>query len=59
MYFDLSKYRNSSPTDIVANIWNHSINMQAATGEKGVSWPQFKKGEMADLLEYIRTPVKK
>jgi cytochrome c551/c552 len=59
MYIDLSKYRNSQPTEIVASIWNHSIKMQGAVGEKGVSWPQLKKGEMADLLEFIRTPVKK
>ncbi len=59
MYIDLSKFRYSQPTEIVASIWNHSIKMQAATEEKGVPWPQLKKGEMADLLEYIRTPVKK
>jgi cytochrome c2 len=59
MYIDLSKYRNSPPTEIVASIWNHSIKMGEATVEKGVSWPKFKKGEMADLLEFIRTPVKK
>lgn len=59
MYIDLSKYRNRPATEIVAGIWNHSIKMREATGEKNVSWPQFKKGEMADLLEFIRTPVKK
>lgn len=59
MYVDLSKYWNSPPTEIVANIWNHSIRMQKATVEKGVPWPQLNKGEMADLLEFIRTPVKK
>ncbi|MGC1454423.1 MAG: c-type cytochrome [Nitrospirota bacterium] len=59
MYIDLSNFRNSQPTEIVASIWNHSVKMQAATGEKGVSWPQLKKGEMADLLEFIRTPLKK
>jgi len=59
MYSDLSKYRNSQPTDIVASIWNHSEKMWEATVAKGISWPQFKKGEMADLLEFIRTPVKK
>ncbi len=58
MYIDLSKYRNSPATEIVAGIWNHSIKMREAAGEKGVSWPQIKKGEMADLLEFIRTPVK-
>ncbi len=59
MYIDLSKYRNSQATDIVAGIWNHSIEMVAASGEKGISWPQLKKGEMADLLEFIRTSGKK
>ncbi len=59
MYVDLSKYRNSPPTEIVASIWNHSIKMREASVEKGIPWPQFKKGEMADLLEFIRTPVKK
>lgn len=59
MYVDLSKYRNSPPTEIVASIWNHSIKMREATVKKGVPWPQFKKGELADLLEFIRTPVKK
>ena len=57
MYIDLSKYRNSPATEIVAGIWNHSIKMREAAAEKGVSWPQIKTGEMADLLEFIRTPV--
>ena len=59
MYINLSKFRNSQPTEIIASIWNHSIDMQAAAGAKGVSWPQLKKREMADLLEFIRTPAKK
>jgi mono/diheme cytochrome c family protein len=59
MYIDLSKYWNNPPTEIIANIWNHSIKMREATIEKGVPWPQIKKSEMADLLEFIRTPVKK
>ncbi len=59
MFIDLSKYRDSPPTEIVASIWNHSIKMREATREKGISWPQFKKGEMADLLAFIRTPMKK
>jgi cytochrome c2 len=59
MYIDLSKYRKAAATEIVAGIWNHSVKMREATGEKGVSWPQIKKGEMADLLEFIRKPAKK
>jgi mono/diheme cytochrome c family protein len=59
MYIDLSHYRNSPAAGIVAGIWNHSIKMRQATGKKSVSWPRLKKGEMADLLEFIRTPGKK
>ena len=59
MYVDLSKYWNSPPAEIVANMWNHSNSMQKAAAGKGVPWPQLKKEEMADLLEFIRTPIKK
>jgi cytochrome c2 len=59
MVVDLSKFRNNQPSEMVASLWNHSIEMQTTTEEKGVSWPQLKKGEMADLLEFIRTPLKK
>ena len=43
MYIDLSKYRNSPPTEIVASIWNHSIKMREATGAKGVPGLNLKK----------------
>jgi hypothetical protein len=60
MNIDLSKYQKASnPMDIVAGIWNHSGEIDKAIKEKGLAWPRLKKGEMADLLEYIRTPKKK
>jgi len=56
----LSKYdKAGSPMDIVAGIWNHSTEIDRAMREKGLSWPRLKKGEMADLLEFIRSPKKK
>jgi cytochrome c2 len=58
MHIDLSKYENAPQTEIVASIWNHSIEIYNATVQQGIPWPQFKKGEMADLLEFIRTPKK-
>jgi cytochrome c2 len=58
MYIDLSKYQYATQVEIVASIWNHSLEIHKATKEKGIPWPQFKKGEMADLLEFIRTPKK-
>ena len=59
MTISLSKYQKTgNPMDIVASIWNHSTEIEKAMREKGISWPRFKKGELADLLEFIRTPRK-
>lgn len=60
MHIDLSKYqKTNNPMEIAAGIWNHSVEIRKATLEKGIPWPRFKKGEMADLLEYVRTPLAK
>jgi mono/diheme cytochrome c family protein len=58
-YIDLSRYQTTAEMEIVANMWNHSKEIQKAAGEQNMPWPQFKEGEMADLLEFIRTPKKK
>jgi len=60
MTLDLSKYQKAvNPMEVVAGIWNHSTEIEKAMREKGISWPRFKKGELADLLEFIHTPKKK
>jgi cytochrome c2 len=60
MTVNLSKFqKGSNSMDIVAGIWNHSAGIEKAMRDKGISWPRFKKGELADLLEFIRTPKKK
>ena len=60
MTISLSKYQKAvSPMDIVASLWNHSTEIEKAMREKGISWPRFKKGELADLLEFIRNPKRK
>jgi len=59
MYINLSKYENQAQTEIVASIWNHSMHIRKAMGDENLPWPQIRKGEMVDLLEYIRTPRKK
>jgi len=57
MHIDLSKYENTqNRMDIVAGIWNHGEDIEKAIREKGLYWPRLKKGEMADILEYIRKP---
>ena len=60
MQIDLSKYQKSSnPMDIVAATWNHSTEIEKAMTESKIPWPRFKKGELVDLLEFIRSPKKK
>jgi hypothetical protein len=60
MNIDISKYEKATnPIEIVAGLWNHSTEIETAMKEKGIPWPRFKKGELADLLEYVRTSKKK
>jgi len=60
MHVDLSKYqKGSTPIDIMAGIWNHSTEIEKAMRDRNLAWPRFKKGEMADLLEFVRTSKKK
>jgi mono/diheme cytochrome c family protein len=59
MNISLAKYRNTpNPMDLIAGVWNHSTEIQKAMSEKGIPWPRFKKGELANLLELIRSPKK-
>jgi hypothetical protein len=58
-YIDLTKYRDAAPTEIVAGMWNHTVRIQQAVGEQGLPWPLIQKGQMADLLEYMRNPAKR
>ncbi len=59
MNVSLSKYQKvANPMDIVAGLWNHSSEIEKAMKEKDMPWPRFKKGEMADLLEFIHRPTK-
>lgn len=59
MQIDLSKYqKESNPMDMVAGVWNHSLEMEKALKENKMPWARFKKGELGDLLEFIRNPKK-
>lgn len=60
MTLSLSKYQKAdSSMEIVAGTWNHSTGIEKAMVDKGIPWPRFKKGELADLLEFIRTSKQK
>ena len=48
-----ASYRN--PVSWVQAMWNHGGAMQAMMAQRGVGWPQFQAGDMADLIAYVRT----
>ena len=59
MQVDLSRYqRAGNPIEFVAGMWNHSSEIERAMKEQGIRWPRFKKGELPDLLEFVRNPKK-
>ncbi|MDH4230763.1 MAG: cytochrome c [Nitrospirota bacterium] len=59
IFIDLSGYQDTDQTTLVAGIWNHTAEMMEAMGVKNLAWPQLRKGDMADLLEFIRSAQKK
>ena len=56
MYIDHSKYQDTAKMDLVASIWNHSLEIKKAASEEHISWPLIHKREIADLVEFIRAP---
>ena len=60
MIVALSKYQKATNSmEIVAGMWNHSTEIEKAMREYKIPWPRFKKRDLPDLLEFIRTPKKK
>jgi mono/diheme cytochrome c family protein len=53
---DLATEKNlDTPVDIIRAMWNHGSEMEEKMQEKGVTWPKMEKGEMMDLVEFIRS----
>jgi len=44
---------NYSVTQIAGKMWNHGPKMWEAMKSEGITFPVFKKGEMADIIAYI------
>lgn len=48
------------PMALVAALWNHAPKMDQELRARGLAWPQFAPGEVADLLAHVltnRTPT--
>ena len=57
---DLAKVKGiSSPVDLAAMMWNHVPIIYKETVKQQIPWPQFQKGEMADILGYVEATQEK
>ena len=57
---DLSaSQKTASSMEMVSAMWNHTPFMQSVMKERDISWPYFEKGELNNLLGYIRSLKKK
>lgn len=44
--------------ELVSAMWNHAPVMEKMLKDKGLIWPTFKKNEIVDLINYIRSKTK-
>jgi nitric oxide reductase subunit C len=45
----------ASPLALSSAMWNHAPAMEEQIRERGLPWPRFRKGEVRDLVEYLRS----
>jgi len=51
---DLSGFALRRPAEAVAGVmWNHAFAMNDAMRARGVEWPRFTDGELADLIAFL------
>ena len=48
-----TSHRN--PVSWIQSMWNHGLAMRSLMAARGLSWPEFKDNDMADIIAYIRT----
>jgi len=51
---DLSAWAHASPATLATGLWNHGPVMLERMHQQHVAWPSFRRGEIADLLEFLR-----
>lgn len=40
-------------SEITGDLWNHSLQMTDVMRERGIAFPQFREGEMADVISFL------
>jgi len=51
---DLSAWAHASPPTLATGLWNHGPAMLERMHQQNIAWPSFRRGEIADLLEFLR-----
>jgi len=55
---DLKQWkRYGSPILWAELMWNHALTMELKIRDFGLSWPQFERNEMVDLIAYIQMEI--
>lgn len=54
---DLAGWANASPPVLATGLWNHGPAMLERMQRESLEWPAFERGEMADLLAFLRQPA--
>ncbi len=47
----------STAPDVIAAMWNHTLEMELAAKAAEIAWPQFRPGEMEHLVAFIKSRV--
>lgn len=51
----VSVMKVATAADVIASMWNHAVEMEAAIRAADIVWPQIKPGEMGDLVAFIKS----
>jgi len=52
---DLARVRHLvSPDAVISALWNHALFMEQLAKAQGITWPEFRPQEMADLVAYLQ-----
>ena len=52
---NVSQMNLLTSSEVVAAMWNHASEMDEATRSSNIAWPQFRPGEMVDLVAFIQS----
>jgi len=44
-----------SPITLIASVWRHGPNMFQTMRRNRITWPQFHRSDMADLIAYLNS----